>query len=47
MTTTRAGGVTASAVPPRDLAAALRDAGLSEVDDSARRRAEYTTDASN
>jgi FAD/FMN-containing dehydrogenase/Fe-S oxidoreductase len=47
MTTTRAGGMTASAVPPRDLAAALRDAGLSEVDDSARRRAEYATDASN
>ena len=39
--------MTASAVPPRDLAAALRDAGLSEVDDSARRRAEYSTDASN
>ncbi|MGB6578337.1 MAG: FAD-binding oxidoreductase, partial [Streptosporangiaceae bacterium] len=47
MTTTRAGGATASAVPPRDLAAALRDAGLSEVDDSARRRAEYASDASN
>ena len=47
MTTTRAGGVTALAAPPRDLAAALRDAGLSEVDDSARRRAEYSTDASN
>ena len=47
MTTTRAGGVTALAVPPRDLAAALHAAGLSEVDDSARRRAEYSTDASN
>jgi FAD/FMN-containing dehydrogenase/Fe-S oxidoreductase len=32
---------------PRDLAAALRGAGLSGVDDSARRRAEYSTDASN
>ena len=31
----------------RDLAAALRAAGLSEVDDSARRRAEYSSDASN
>ena len=47
MTAARAGGATASAVLPRDLAAALRDAGLSEVDDSARRRAEYSTDASN
>ncbi len=35
------------AVPPRELAAALRAAGLSGVDDSARRRAEYATDASN
>ena len=34
-------------MPPRDLAAALRDAGLSEVDDSVRRRAEYSSDASN
>ena len=34
-------------VPPRDLAAALRAAGLTEVDDSARRRAEYSSDASN
>jgi FAD/FMN-containing dehydrogenase/Fe-S oxidoreductase len=32
---------------PRDLAAALRGAGLADVDDSARRRAEYSTDASN
>jgi len=32
---------------PRDLAAALRGAGLAEVDDSARRRAEYSADASN
>ena len=47
MTTARARGATATAVPPRDLAAALRGAGLSEVDDSARRRAEYSTDASN
>jgi len=31
----------------RDLAAALRGAGLNEVDDSARRRAEYSSDASN
>ncbi len=31
----------------RDLAAALRGAGLTEVDDSARRRAEYSSDASN
>ena len=45
MTTARAGGATAPS--PRDLAAALRAAGLSEVDDSARRRAEYSTDASN
>src|SRR5580693_6884901 len=32
---------------PRDLAAALRGAGLTEVDASARRRAEYSSDASN
>ena len=36
-----------AAVPPRELAAALRAAGLNGVDDSARRRAEYSTDASN
>jgi len=36
-----------TAALPRDLAAALRAAGLSSVDDSARRRAEYSTDASN
>ncbi len=36
-----------TAVSPRDLAAALRGAGLTDVDDSARRRAEYSTDASN
>ena len=36
-----------AAVPPRELAAALRAAGLNGVDDSARRRAEYATDASN
>jgi FAD/FMN-containing dehydrogenase/Fe-S oxidoreductase len=47
MTTARAGAATAPAVPPRDLAAALRGAGLTEVDDSARRRAEYSGDASN
>jgi FAD/FMN-containing dehydrogenase/Fe-S oxidoreductase len=32
---------------PGELAAALRGAGLKSVDDSARRRAEYSTDASN
>ena len=32
---------------PRDLAAALRAAGLTEADASARRRAEYSSDASN
>ena len=47
MTTARARGATATVVAPRDLAAALRGAGLTEVDDSARRRAEYSTDASN
>jgi FAD/FMN-containing dehydrogenase len=31
----------------RELAADLRRAGLAEVDDSIRRRAEYSTDASN
>ena len=36
-----------TAVSARELAAALRGAGLSGVDDSARRRAEYSTDASN
>ena len=46
MTTARAGTATAT-VPPRDLAAALRAAGLTGVDDSARRRAEYSSDASN
>jgi FAD/FMN-containing dehydrogenase/Fe-S oxidoreductase len=46
MTTARVGGAAATA-SPRDLPAALRGAGLSEVDDSARRRAEYSTDASN
>ncbi len=35
------------AVPPGELAAALRAAGLASADDSARRRAEYATDASN
>jgi len=38
-------GVTAA--QPRELAAALRQAGLTDVDDSDRRRAEYATDASN
>src|SRR5438270_8439391 len=47
MTTVRPEHVTTAAVPPRDLAAALRRAGLTGVDDSARRRAEYSTDASN
>jgi FAD/FMN-containing dehydrogenase/Fe-S oxidoreductase len=45
VTTAPAGGATAPS--PRDLAAALRAAGLTEVDDSARRRAEYSADASN
>ncbi len=36
-----------SAALPRELAAALRRAGVGEADDSARRRAEYSTDASN
>jgi FAD/FMN-containing dehydrogenase/Fe-S oxidoreductase len=36
-----------TAASARELAAALRAAGLSGVDDSARRRAEYSTDASN
>jgi FAD binding domain len=35
------------AAPPRELAAALRAAGLTGVDDSVRRRAEYSSDASN
>src|SRR5947199_94260 len=47
MTTARAGSSTAAAMPPHDLAAALRAAGLTGVDDSARRRAEYSSDASN
>jgi FAD/FMN-containing dehydrogenase/Fe-S oxidoreductase len=47
MTIARAEGTTAAAVPSRDLAAALRAAGLAEVDDSPRRRAEYSSDASN
>ncbi|PQM44635.1 hypothetical protein C1Y40_05209 [Mycobacterium talmoniae] len=32
--------------PTSDLIAALRRAGIAEVDDSVRRRAEYSTDAS-
>ena len=47
MTIARAEGTTAAAAPSRDLAAALRAAGLAEVDDSPRRRAEYSSDASN
>src|SRR4029077_12583167 len=47
MTTVRPDPATAIAVAPRDLAAALRGAGLTGVDDSARRRAEYSGDASN
>ena len=47
MTTVRPAPATAIAVAPRDLAAALRGAGLTGVDDSARRRAEYSADASN
>ena len=47
MTIARAEGTTAAAVPSRDLAAALRAAGLAEVDDSPRRRAEYSSDAGN
>src|SRR5690348_10649036 len=47
MTTVRPAPATAIAVAPRDLAAALRAAGVTEVDDSARRRAEYSGDASN
>ena len=47
MTTARARAATAAVVAPRDLAATLRGAGLTEADDSARRRAEYSTDASN
>src|SRR5258708_26576139 len=47
MTTVRPAPATPIAVTPRDLAAALRAAGVTEVDDSARRRAEYSGDASN
>jgi FAD/FMN-containing dehydrogenase/Fe-S oxidoreductase len=47
MTIAPAEGTTAAAAPSRDLAAALRAAGLAEVDDSPRRRAEYSSDASN
>jgi FAD/FMN-containing dehydrogenase/Fe-S oxidoreductase len=47
MTTARADSAAATAVPSRDLAAALRAAGVTDVDDSARRRAEYSSDASN
>ncbi|HEY2266022.1 MAG TPA: FAD-binding protein, partial [Streptosporangiaceae bacterium] len=47
MTIARAEDTTTAAAPSRDLAAALRAAGLAEVDDSPRRRAEYSSDASN
>jgi FAD/FMN-containing dehydrogenase/Fe-S oxidoreductase len=47
MTIARAEGRTTAAVPSRDLADELRGAGLAEVDDSPRRRAEYSSDASN
>src|SRR5689334_24866511 len=46
MTIARAESTTAAVQAP-DLAAALRGAGLAEVDDSTRRRAEYSSDASN
>jgi FAD/FMN-containing dehydrogenase/Fe-S oxidoreductase len=39
--------MTTQSAPPRELAAALRAAGLNGVDDSVRRRAEYSSDASN
>ncbi|MBO0819436.1 MAG: FAD-binding protein [Nocardiopsaceae bacterium] len=42
-----AGVTTSSTAPPGELAAALRKAGLDETDTSVRRRAEYSTDASN
>jgi len=38
---------TSVAVPPGELADALRQAGLSEIDTATRRRAEYSSDASN
>jgi FAD/FMN-containing dehydrogenase/Fe-S oxidoreductase len=47
MTAVRPAHATTTVVPPRDLAAALRATGVTEVDDSARRRAEYSSDASN
>jgi FAD/FMN-containing dehydrogenase len=49
MTGQRARGATASAgdATPNAVAAALRSAGVLEVDSSTRRRAEYTSDASN
>src|SRR5208282_4780545 len=43
----RPGSAAVPAASPRELAAALRGAGLAGVDDSARRRAEYSSDASN
>jgi FAD/FMN-containing dehydrogenase/Fe-S oxidoreductase len=39
--------MTTQSAPPLELAAALRAAGLNGVDDSVRRRAEYSSDASN
>ena len=38
---------TTTDVQPAELAAALRKAGLSEIDTATRRRAEYSSDASN
>jgi len=38
---------TTTDVQPGELAARLREAGLSEIDTTARRRAEYSSDASN
>src|SRR5271167_2509423 len=45
--TTREARTAATAAAAGELAAVLRAAGLTAVDDSARRRAEYSTDASN
>ena len=46
MTTTAVPPVTTGGPGPEDVAAALRRAGLDDVDASSRRRAEYSTDAS-
>jgi FAD/FMN-containing dehydrogenase/Fe-S oxidoreductase len=45
--TTRKARTAATTAAPAELAAVLRAAGLAAVDDSPRRRAEYSTDASN